>query len=91
MKVIEYVGKTATMRIIRKQDFVTHGINDQDDIAFNVVDIPTRGQAQVSDAAAEMLLEVEPGNFREVPEDKLALKFRRQGASGADREGTSQE
>lgn len=94
MKVLEYIGKTATARIIRKEDFQANGIDDQDEIKFDVVDIPTRGQAEVSDAAASMLLELESGNFREVPEDKLALAYRpksSEGASGADREDTSPE
>lgn len=91
MKVIEYIGKTATVRIIEKQDFVNYGINDQGRVVFDVVDISTRGQAQVSDGAAEMLLGLEPGNFREVPEDGLALNFRQNGASGTDRKDIESE
>lgn len=84
MKVVEYTGRTATKRVIRKIDFTTNGVDDQDEITFNVVDIRTRGQAEVSDNAAELLLRVEPNSFREVTGDKRALVFRRDsGTSGA--------
>lgn len=86
MKLLKYTGKTATIRRISAQDFASIGAEDHDAVEWNVVDIRTRGQAWVSDEAAEALLEREPQNFQEVPEDQRALALREEpnSTSGAD-------
>jgi hypothetical protein len=91
-KILKYVGKSATVRIIRPEDFEQLGV-EHDEVRFDIVDIPTRGQAEVSDAAAEALLGVEPGNFREVSDEERAPEFKRSesDASGTGKKGTTKE
>lgn len=75
MKLLQYTGRTATIRRISAEDFKGLGI-DHDAVEWNVVDIRTRGQAWVSDEVAELLLTREPNNFKEVPEDDRAAALR---------------
>jgi hypothetical protein len=73
---LQYVGRSATVRIVRREDFKRYNI-EHDDVTFDVADIPTRGQAELSDEAAELLLKLEPVNFREVDDGDRALFFRK--------------
>lgn len=86
MKLLKYVGKTATIRRISAADFASIGAKDHEAVEWNVVDIRTAGQAWVSDEAADALLALEPHNFQEVPEDQRALALREEpnSTSGAD-------
>lgn len=73
---IEYVGRSATKRVVRRVDFKENNI-DHGEVVFDVADIMTRGQAAMSDEAAELLLRVEPNAFRKVEKGKEATAFRR--------------
>ena len=82
MKVLKFVGKLATIKEVRTSDFEAHGVKDQETTRWNVVDIPTLGQAWVSDAAAEMLMRLEPNSWEEVPVEQQSTLIRSQAPEG---------
>lgn len=82
MKVLKFTGRLATIKHVREEDFRNNGVSDQGDTVWNVTDIPTLGQAWVSDGAASMLLRLEPNSWEEVPEEQHSTLIRSQAPEG---------
>lgn len=91
MKVLKFKSNRATRKEVRKSDFEANGVKDQEDVSWDVADIPTLGQAWVSDDAAEMLMRLEPGAWEEVPEEQHSTLIRSQAPEGHYGDSESEE
>lgn len=88
MKLIEFTSNQANIKVVRRSDFEAIGVTDQDDVEFNRLSSETKGQAWVSDAAAEALVERDKFRVIENDEDRApGLRQEPESTGGAESAG----